>query len=111
MIFSIHTCIYNYNSINDMYDCQAYIGNEALNQGSILMMYVRACPSRLGMSLCHVCGLRNSENLAGQRSYIITLLLCRREEPGNIHHNLPIPPYIITLLAIIIITVIIEQLK
>ena len=36
-----------------------------------------------GMSLCHVCRLRNSENLAGQRSYVI--LLCkRRVEPGNV---------------------------
>ena len=24
-------------------------------------MYVRMCPSRLGMSRCHACGLRNSE--------------------------------------------------
>ena len=35
------------------------------------------------MSLCHVCGLRNSENLAGQRSYVI-LLRGRRVEPGNV---------------------------
>ena len=26
-----------------------------------MRMYVRTCPSRLGMSRCHACGLRNSE--------------------------------------------------
>ena len=35
------------------------------------------------MSLCHLCGLRNSENVAGQRSYII-LLRGRNVEPGNV---------------------------
>ena len=30
------------------------------------------------MSLCHVCGLRNSENLAGQRSCII-IIIARKE--------------------------------
>ena len=38
------------------------------------------------MSLCHVCGLCNSENLAGQRSYI--LLRGRRVKPGNIRRRL-----------------------
>ena len=38
------------------------------------------------MSLCHVCGLRNSENLSGQRSYVI-LLRGRRVEPGNIRRR------------------------
>ena len=38
------------------------------------------------MSLCHVCGLRNSENLAGQRSYVI-LLHGRRVELGNVRHR------------------------
>ena len=32
------------------------------------------------MSLCHVGGLRNSENLAGQRSYVI--IITARKEGG-----------------------------
>ena len=38
------------------------------------------------MSLCHVGGLRNSENLAGQRSYVI-LLRRRMVEPGNVRRR------------------------
>ena len=38
------------------------------------------------MSLCHVCGLRNSENLVGQRSHVI-LLRGRRVEPGNVRRR------------------------
>ena len=38
------------------------------------------------MSRCHVCGLRNSENLAGQRSHVI-LLHGRKVEPGNIRRR------------------------
>ena len=37
------------------------------------------------MSLCHVCGLKNSENLVGQRSYVI--LRGRRVEPGTVRRR------------------------
>ena len=39
------------------------------------------------MSLCQVCGLRNSDNFAGQRSYVI-LLRGRRVEPRNLRRRL-----------------------
>ena len=45
-----------------------------------------AVMSRRNVAVTHVGGLRNSENLAGQRSYVI-LLHGRRVEPGSIRRR------------------------